>query len=143
VSTSKRLVEGLHRSAVEWVYNDHVLVEEVFDTRVLNCCIRADVKRLGEFRKKTVHGLLKIRGWGRKNHLGGAGALWRRWSCLRFGTVAHERSDAPRRAVGHDRVPMRRQGVGHKAGGVRPDHLHHATQLPPGVQGRRRQVLGV
>lgn len=66
MSASRRRAEEPRRSAVGWEANDHVLAEEVFDTRVLNCCIRANVVYLGEFRKKTVRELLKVRGWGRK-----------------------------------------------------------------------------
>ena len=49
-----------------WENNDYLPVDEVFDTRVTNCLVRAGVKYVGELRGKTARELLDVRGWGRK-----------------------------------------------------------------------------
>jgi len=57
------------RTVAGWEDNDHVPVDEVFDTRTLNCCVRAGVKHMGDFRGKTASELIKVRGWGKKTIL--------------------------------------------------------------------------
>jgi len=57
------------RTVAGWDDGDHVPADEVFDTRVLNCCVRAGVKWMGDFRGKTERELLAVRGWGKKTIL--------------------------------------------------------------------------